>query len=82
MLLCLNHAPGNVQGVISVIIFTVQLHHALVYLYNILVFFRSPAQHIEHVRSAITFLRDAGMTLKLRKCRFFSARIYYPGHIN
>ncbi|CAN8070297.1 unnamed protein product [Agarophyton chilense] len=53
----------------------------LVYLDDIIVFSRNLDDHLTHVRDVMTVLRDAGITLKLRKCEFFTDTGKYLGHV-
>lgn len=54
---------------------------ALVYLEDNVVFSRSAAEHIDHVRHEVMILGDAGAALKLKKCDFFTDKIDYLGHV-
>lgn len=53
----------------------------LVYLDDVLVFSRTPADHIEHLRLVLQRLREYKLYLRLRKCRFNRHELPYLGHI-
>lgn len=44
------------------------------------IFSRTPADHIDHVRQVLTLVYDAGITLKLKKCEFFKNHTDYIDH--
>jgi hypothetical protein len=39
------------------------------------------ASHLCHVDEALTLLRTTGLSLKLKKCRFFCDTVDYLGHV-
>jgi hypothetical protein len=53
----------------------------LVYLDDILVFSKNPADHEEHVRQVLTRLREHQCYAKLSKCEFFKDTLLFLGHI-
>jgi hypothetical protein len=52
-----------------------------VYLDDVIVFSPSRKDHLPHVAEALTLLGDAGLSLKLKKCHFFSETVDYIGHV-
>lgn len=46
-----------------------------------MIFYRSPQEHIGHVRKAVTLLQNAGVTLKQKKCWIFTETIDYLGYV-
>uniref|UniRef100_V5GHR5 RNA-directed DNA polymerase n=1 Tax=Anoplophora glabripennis TaxID=217634 RepID=V5GHR5_ANOGL len=53
----------------------------IMYVDDILVFSETAEDHFAHLRVIFTKLRDAGLTIKLRKCRFARRNIHFLGHI-
>ena len=53
----------------------------LVYLDDILVFSKSPEQHIEHLRDVLQTLRDNHLFAQLSKCSFGCPEVPFLGHI-
>ena len=51
----------------------------LVYLDNILIFFRTLQEHIQHIRKALERLREAKIYARLHKCEFFKKKVDYLG---
>ena len=54
---------------------------ALVYLDDVVIFSASAEQHVKDVDVVLTRLREAGVTLNLEKCTWFSDEVEYLGHI-
>ena len=77
----LKNAPATFQRAIDVILSSVKWQFALVYLDDIVIFSPKPEEHIEHVKKVLMLLQDAGVTIKLRKCFFFTDNIDYLGHV-
>jgi len=53
----------------------------VVYLENIIVFSRSPEEHLQHLDEVLTRLEKARVTLKAAKCHFFREEVEYLGHV-
>lgn len=53
---------------------------ALVYLDDVIIYSRTVEEHLTHVRTVLDLLKEAGVTLKLRKCEFFGRSVDYLGH--
>ncbi len=58
-----------------------KLHTRLFYLEDATVFSKTLGEHIGHIGTVVTALREAGVSLMLRKCNGFTDRIRYLGHI-
>ena len=56
------------------------LKWCIIYLDDIIVFSKTPKEHIERLRGVFKKLSTAGLRLNLRKCEFFKSRITYLGH--
>ncbi len=51
------------------------------YLDDIIVFSRTLEQHFAHLQEVLELLKQAGITLKLPKCKFFCETVDYLGNI-
>lgn len=60
---------------------SVKWQHAPVYLDDVVVFFKTPEEHLSHVEFLLQLIDNAGMTLKLKKCVFFSDAVDYLGYV-
>ena len=57
------------------------LNWCIIYLDNVIIFSKSPEEHIERLQAVLQKLRAAGLKLKPSKCEFFKDHISYLGHI-
>ena len=77
----LCNAPATFQRTLDILLAGYRWKTCLVYLDDIIVFSRDQASDIKHVDEVLTVLREAGMSLKLRKCHFFVKSMDYLGHV-
>ncbi|CAN8072599.1 unnamed protein product, partial [Agarophyton chilense] len=77
----LTNAPATFQRAIHILLAPFKWRTCLVYLDDIIVFSNNLDDHLEHVRDVMKILRDAGITLKLKKSEFFTDSVKYLGHI-
>ena len=54
---------------------------AIAYLDDIIIFSKTPQEHLSHIRMVFEKLRAANLSMKKSKCNFFSKEIQYLGHI-
>ncbi|KAJ9511978.1 hypothetical protein QJQ45_004438 [Haematococcus lacustris] len=78
----LTNAPATFQRVMNRI-FEKQLlaGTVLVYLDDILVMTRSPAEHVQHLREVLQVMKDNNLYAKLSKCEFNKPELKFLGHI-
>ena len=48
---------------------------------DIIIFSKTPEEHLTHIRKVFKKLRSAKLPMKMSKCNFFSKEIQYLGHI-
>lgn len=48
---------------------------------NIIIFSKTPEDHLKHIDEVLHLLRDSRVTKKLQKCHFFNRNIDYFGHL-
>ena len=77
----LYNAPATCQWTLDIILSQYRWNTCLVYLDDIIIFSPNQESHIQHADEVLTALHSAGVSLKLRKCKFFSASVDYLGHI-
>ena len=77
----LRNAPATFQRAVDVILAGIKWQHCLVYLDDVIVFSNSVERHMVHVDHVLTLLRSAGVSLKLKKCNFFTQSVSYLGHV-
>ena len=54
---------------------------AIAYLDDIIIFSKTPQEHLSHICMVFEKLRTANLSMKKSKCNFFSKEIQYLGHI-
>ena len=54
---------------------------AIAYLDNIIIFNKTPQEHLLHIRMVFKKLKSANLSMKKSKCSFFSKEIHYLGYI-
>ena len=57
------------------------LKFAMMYLDDIIIFSKNESQHLEHLETVFSYLREAGLKMKWSKCHFFKSEIHYLGHL-
>ena len=55
--------------------------HVLIFLDDLLVYSKTPAEHLEHLEEVFLKLNAAGMKLKPKKCDLFQTQVNYLGHV-
>ena len=75
----LCNAPATFQGTLNILLAGLRWKSCLVYLDDIFVFSRSIEDHFKHLGEIFAILKEAGLSLKLRKCKFFTKTVDYFG---
>ena len=57
------------------------LNWCIVYLDDIIIYSKTPEEHVERLEAVFKKLSSAGLKLKPSKCEFFKSQITYLGHI-
>ena len=57
------------------------LKFAMTYLGDIIIFSENESQHLEHLETVFSHLREAGLKMKWSKCDFFKSKTHYLGHL-
>ena len=77
----LRNAPATFQRALDIILSGVRWQTCLIYLDDVIIFSKDIKSHLGHVDEILTLLGQAGITLDLKKCKFFQPRVDYPGHV-
>ena len=75
----LAQAPAYFQEVMTGIL--KDFPFTIAYLDNIIIFSKTPQEHLSHIRMVFEKLKLANLSMKNSKCSFFSKEIQYLGHI-
>ena len=77
----LTNAPATFQALMNNIFRKHLNKFVLVYLDDILVFSKTPEEHIGHLRTVLQILRDNRLYAKMKKCTFNAQEVKFLGHI-
>jgi len=77
----LTNAPATLQRALDIILSGLKWQLCLIYLDDVVIFSAYAEQHVKDVDVVLTRLREAGVTLNLEKCIWFSDEVEYLGHI-
>lgn len=69
------------QKAMHVMLSSAKCKTTVVYLDDILMFFRTIEDHVVHVAKVLTILNNAEWTLKLRNCAFYAEKIDCLVHV-
>ena len=73
----LTNAPATFQHLMESCLGELHLHWCIIYLDDIIIFSRTPEDHIERLEGVFEKLAQAGLKLKPSKCEFFQAELKY-----
>ena len=77
----LSNAPATFQHLMESCLGDYHLKYCIIYLDDIIIFSKTPEEHIKRLRKVFEKLDEAGLRLKPSKCEFFKDRLEYLGHI-
>ena len=77
----LTNALATFQCLMASCLEEMHLKWCIIHLDDIIVFLKTPEEHIERLRGVFEKLSAAGLRLKQSKCEFCKPRITYLGHI-
>ena len=77
----LTNAPATFQRLMESCLGELHLNWCIIYLDDIIVFSRTPKEHIHRLKAFFEKLRAASLKLKPSKCDFFKKEIKYLGHL-
>ena len=77
----LTNAPATFQRLMESCLGDMHLSWCIIYLDDIIIFSKTPEEHIKRLKGVFEKLAQAGLKLKPRKCELFKTKIAYLGHI-
>ena len=77
----LTNTPATFQRLMETCLGDLHLNWCIIYLDYVIIFSKTPKEHLEHLRGVFEKLVQAGLKLKPKKCEFFKTKLSYPGHI-
>jgi hypothetical protein len=77
----LSNAPVVFMCLMNGIFIEYLYKFVIVFLYDILIYYKSEEYHEQHLRMVLKVLREHQLYDKLSKCSFYQKQIHYLGHI-
>ena len=77
----LKNAPATFQRALDMILSGVRWTTCLIYIDNVIIFSKTLEEHIRHTDEVLGLLKEAGVSLKLKKFHFFQSKVDYLGHV-
>ena len=77
----LTNAPATFQRLMENCLGDLHLNWCIIYLDDIIIYSKTPEEHVKRLEAVFKKLSKAGLKLKLSKCQFFKSEITYLGHI-
>ncbi len=77
----LRNAPASFQRALNIILAGFNWQTCLVYIDDIIIYSKTAEAHLKDVESILEALTQAGVSLKFKKCLFFTDSVRYLGHI-
>ena len=76
-----TNAPATFQRLMEDCLGDLNMNWCIVYLDDVIVFSKTPDEHLERLEAVFQKLSVAGLKLKPSKCTFFKTEITYLGHL-
>jgi len=77
----LTNAPARFQRALDLILSGLKWQVCLVYLDDVIAFSKTVEEHIQHLDTVLSRLREAGVALNLEKCSLFKTEVEYLGQV-
>ena len=76
----LQGAPATFQRMMDSLLRGLETHTAA-YLDDVVIYSRTWGEHLQHIQTVLARLREANLTIKLKKCQFGMRSCTYLGHV-
>ena len=77
----LTNAPATFQRLMESCLGDLHLVHCLIYLDDVVIYSKTPGDHLKSLELVFERIEAAGMKLRTEKCSFFQTSLDYLGHI-
>ena len=76
-----TNVPATFQQLMQCCLGNLHLQYCIIYLDDIIVFFKTPEGYLIRMRAVFERLKKAELKLKPSKCKFFKQELTYLGHV-
>ncbi|KAK3563737.1 hypothetical protein QTP86_034461 [Hemibagrus guttatus] len=77
----LTNTPAVFQSLINELFYDLFNHFVIAYIDNILIYSASLTEHVQHVRTVLTLLKNHELYAKLEKCEFHCTTLLFLGYV-
>ena len=77
----LTNASATFQHLMESCLGDLHLQYCIIYLDDIIIFSKTPSEHLDRLKAVFAKIVEAGLRLKPKKCEFFKTCVEYLGHI-
>ena len=77
----LSNAAPTFQRLMDYVLSSLHWSQCLVYLDDVIIFSSSFSEHLERLKTVLTRLKEAGLTLKFSKCQWAKSEVKFLGHL-
>ena len=77
----LTNAPATFQWWMQHCLGNLHLCYCIIYLDDVIVFSKTPKEHVFRLRAVFEILKQAGLKLEPSKCKHFRQELTYLGHV-
>ena len=77
----LTNALATFQYLMQSCLGNLHLHNCIIYLGDVIVFSKTPEEHLLRLKAVFEKLNQAGLKLKPSKCELFRQKLIYLGHV-
>ena len=81
MAMGLCNSPATYQRLMEDCLGDLHLSICVIYLDDLIIFSRTYEEHLERLEKVMDRLRECGLKLAPKKCKFFKERVCYVGHV-
>ena len=76
-----TNTPATFQRLMETFLGDLNLHWCIIYLDDIVIFYKDPASHLKRLKAVFQKLEEAGLKLKTSKCELFQWQLAHLGHV-
>ena len=77
----ITNAPTTFHWLMQSCLGNLHLHYCIIYLNDVIVFSKTQEEHLLRLRAVFEKLNQVGLKLKPLKCKLFSHKLVYLGHV-